>query len=755
MPYKFAKLIKTPLGFATLIGTTCFISIILCDTLWIIWTRTITRASGPEFSYISGAFYWPRLLSVILTFIAAWILARLWLTNFTGPNATAIRSDLSHWNSSANDNPANVFEGVHNKITKLEQALRESLELHEALAENALVGIFIHKAGVFEYANKKLANIFGYSREELNKTNFWEVVHPDDREMVKTGGIARAEGRSVIPRHYECRCIHKKGHIIWVEVYASSITYKGRIVAMGYIYDITAKKESDLAFSQSEERYRNILENIVEGYYEVNLKGDMTFSNSSMVRILGYDHDELIGMNYREYMDDSNAQKVFETFNTVYRTGQPAEAFGWELTRKGGELRHVEVSISLLRNSSDEPIGFRGICMDVTDRKQGEELLLQTERYKAVADLAAGVAHNFNNLLQIVMAATRLAISNINKGNLIQSSETMEQILESLRMGAETVERLQAFAGLGPDAKTAETMVFDLTSIARQAIEMSKPWWETKPESEGVIVDLEARLHGGCFVKGKKSELFEVVVNLIKNAAEALPEGGMIKVETSVSQESVILKVSDTGVGITDNDLKRIFNPFFSTKMSTGTGMGLSTSRKIVNDHDGQIRVSSAYGKGAEFTITLPLAKTELVHKDEPLSNVEFPVTLKILTVDDVEQLTLLIKDGLAESGAQVFTASSGEQAMEIFRNNHLDAIVCDLAMPGMNGWEVAERIKQESMDKGKGKPAFILLTGWGNQMDTKDRMLISGVDAIIQKPVDIPSLKEVITRMVNNRQEE
>ncbi len=752
MPHKLIKFPKTPLGFSILIGTICWISIILFDAIRMAQRWYLEKEYAHDSFLGATVFSLPVISCVGLTFAAAWIISTLWFTNFHGVSESDRDSSSSNSAGPTADSSSKSLQDIPNRIEYLEQALQESQELHEVLAENALTGIFIHQAGVFEYANKKLANIFGYSVEELLEKNFWEVVHPDDREMVKTGGIARAEGRSVIPRHYECRCIHKKGHTIWVEVYASSINYRGRPVAMGYIYDITAKKKSELAFSQSEERYRNILENIVEGYYEVDLKGNMTFLNSSMTRILRYDHDELMGLNYREYMDEANSEKVFKTFNTVYKTGQSTEAFGWELITKAGELRHVEVSVSLLRNSSGEPIGFRGICMDVTDRKQGEELLLQTERYKAVADLASGVAHNFNNLLQIVMAATRLAISNINKGNSVQSLETMEQILESLRMGAETVERLQAFAGLGPDAKNAEIMVFDLTVIVRQAIEMSKPWWKTKPEREGVRVELEAKLQKGCFIEGKKSELFEVVVNLIKNAAEALQDGGFIKVETTVLQDAVILKVRDTGVGISDDDLKRIFNPFFSTKMTTGTGMGLSTSRKIVNDHNGQILVSSSCGKGAEFTVTLPLAKAEPIDTDEQLSHEAFPLTLNILTVDDVEQLTLLIKDGLTESGAHVFTASSGEEAMEVFRSTPLDAIVCDLAMPGMNGWEVARRIKQGSLEKGRQKPVFILLTGWGNQIGDNDKMTVSGVDAIIQKPVDIPALKEVITRMVHDR---
>jgi CheY-like chemotaxis protein len=185
--------------------------------------------------------------------------------------------------------------------------------------------------------------------------------------------------------------------------------------------------------------------------------------------------------------------------------------------------------------------------------------------------------------------------------------------------------------------------------------------------------------------------------------------------------------------------------------MTTGTGMGLSTSRKIINDHGGQILAGSVQGEGTEFTITLPLVyEAPNMKPDAPAPKLETP--LNILTVDDVEQLVLLLHDGLSEPDAHVFTAFSGEAAIDLFRKQSLDVVICDLGMPGMNGWEVATIIKTESEELGIPRPAFILLTGWGNQLDAGDKMETAGVDTIIQKPVDIPTLKDVIYEIAHKR---
>ncbi len=642
---------------------------------------------------------------------------------------------------------------VGNAIARIqaEEALRESEERYRILTENSLTGIFVHQDGLQVYVNDRFAEIFGYTPEEMLGKPFYEVVHPDDLDFVKRGGMARSVGKTIIPPHYECRVLHRDARTKWVEVRATTITYGGRTAALGNIYDITDRKRSEEALQESEEKYRTIIENIEEGYYEVDLAGNFVFFNDSMCRILGYTRSELTGMNNRDYMDEATARDVYRTFKKIYTSAsRSSDTFACDLIRKDGTVRNVEASVSLLKDSSGEVRGFRGICMDVTDRRRGEQLLLQTERYKAVSDLAGGVAHNFNNLLQIVMGGAQLVLLNIRMGNLAKSRATLEQILDTCRLGAETVQRLQAFAGMREDGAPAETTVFDLSDLVNQAAEMSAPWWKTNPEKEGRHTNLKLSLKRGCLVQGKKSELFEVLVNLIKNASEALIEGGDIEIQTTIREDRVNLSVRDTGVGIPKNDLARVFNPFYTTKISTGTGLGLATSRAIIHEHGGRIFVESVEEEGSVFTIQLPPA-TVLPDEASPASEADLGPRLSILVIDDENALAGLLCNWLTQHDHTVFSAASGKEGIGIFEKNRFDLVICDLGMPEMNGWEVGKAIRTICQDAGVPRTPFVILTGWRDQASEKEKISEAGVDAIVDKPVDLSTLLEIVRQVVSD----
>ncbi len=337
---------------------------------------------------------------------------------------------------------------------------------------------------------------------------------------------------------------------------------------------------------------------------------------------------------------------------------------------------------------------------------------------------------------------------NLELENIAKVNRHLEQILESSRFGAETVKRLQSFANLNSDPVAAGTNMFDLSDLVRQAIEMTKPWWKTFPEREGIAVQLNLDLINGCFVQGKQNELFEVVVNLIKNAAEALPEGGDITVKTSVTGRTVAFRVDDTGVGIPRESLNKVFDPFWTTKGPDGTGMGLAVSYGIVTRHGGTISAESREGDGSTFTVNLPIAKG-FSERSEPDQNV-FDLELRILAIDDIQLLLSMLKEGLTEYGQTVFTALSGREGLELFKHKEVDLVICDLGMPELNGWQVGKAIKNICKEKSVPKTPFILLTGWAGQFDEEQKMIESGVDAIIEKPVDITKLVEIIRDVVN-----
>jgi diguanylate cyclase (GGDEF)-like protein/PAS domain S-box-containing protein len=245
--------------------------------------------------------------------------------------------------------------------------------LAEDIILNVGVGIYIVQHGNFVYVSPLYQQLTGYSYTELIGTNSLVHIYPDDREMVRAKAITRLKGK--IHDSYEYRFIRKNGAIMWILEMVTSIIYKGERAALGSFMDITERKKMEEAVRQSEERYRNILEGIEEGYYEVDLVGNLTFFNDSMCKSLGYSKEELMGMNNRQYTDQENAKRLFQAFNQVYRTGKPGRGFDHELIRKDGTKRYAEGSILLQKDSSGNPIGFRGIVRDITERKRSEQQL--------------------------------------------------------------------------------------------------------------------------------------------------------------------------------------------------------------------------------------------------------------------------------------------------------------------------------------------------------------------------------------------
>jgi signal transduction histidine kinase/FixJ family two-component response regulator len=387
---------------------------------------------------------------------------------------------------------------------------------------------------------------------------------------------------------------------------------------------------------------------------------------------------------------------------------------------------------------------------EIVDRKKAEDLWLQSERLKLIGELASGTAHNFNNTLQIVLSGAQVALLNIKSGNHAKAEEALGQVIQSAGFGAETVRRLQSFTSIRDDQRTVTHEVFDVCEVVRPAVELTKAWWKTLPEKQGISVDLQLLLRDRCPISGKRDEIFEVVVNLIKNAAEALPHGGLIEVKCWSGENEVILKVLDTGKGIPREMLSRLFIPFSTTKVTAGAGLGLATAEAMVRNHGGDISVETVEGKGSIFTVTLPKA-AELPKEPATASTQIEERPLKILVIDDVEEVVNLLADGLSLFNHAVHKALSGQEGLEIFMREAIDVVICDLGMPQMTGWDVSRQVMNLCRDRGVPKTPFVLLTGWGDQIRETEKMRSAGVDRVITKPIDVSQAMDVIYALVTN----
>jgi len=266
--------------------------------------------------------------------------------------------------------------------------LQESEEKYRNLVERANDGIAIVQDSLIKYVNPSLSNITGYSPEELIDTPIMNYIHPESLSDVISRYEKRMAGQSV-SSIYETKLLLKDNKTLEIEVNAGIINYQGKPADLALIRDISERKRVEQALRESEEKYRTILDNIEDGYYEVNLSGEFKFFNDSLCRIFDYSRQEIMGMSYKHFCDEETATVVFKTFNAVFRTKEPRKGFNWEIIRKDGRKRTVETSVSLMLDPKGDCVGFRGVVRDISERIQVENALRESEdRYRRLIELS-------------------------------------------------------------------------------------------------------------------------------------------------------------------------------------------------------------------------------------------------------------------------------------------------------------------------------------------------------------------------------
>ena len=492
------------------------------------------------------------------------------------------------------------FQAIARDITKRKAALKaleESEQEFRSIFEYSPIGIFrFDRNGVITTCNEKFIEIIGSSREKL--------VGLDMLNLLKDGGmldsIRQALSGSI--GYYEGAYASVTAEKITpVKCVLSPVLIDGVFHGgIGIVEDITERRKSENELRKSKEMMEAILNASSDTAFLVDTEGRILRANKTMAASFNVQVDDLIGKNCFDVIDAKSAQRRRAKFGEVI---SEKKAIRFEDTRAG---KYFDQSFYPIFDSSDEVVQIAVFSRDITEQKKSQEAFLQSERFKAVAGLAAGVAHNFNNLLQVVMAGSELALQETRKGNLQNIEVVMRRIINGCKFGAETVKRLQEFAGTSSQ-RDRPVEILDVSEIIKQAVEITKPFWKNNPERDGIYINMLLNLKNGCFLAGKKHEMFEVLVNLIKNSVEAMPDGGDLHIACERQHREIMVKIKDTGIGICSENMGKLFTPFFTTKMNSGAGLGLATTRKIINDHGGHIFAASDVGKGALFTMVLPL----------------------------------------------------------------------------------------------------------------------------------------------------
>ena len=491
---------------------------------------------------------------------------------------------------------------------------------------------------------------------------------------------------------------------------------------------------------QSEEKYRTVVEGAHDGICVIGKDNRLKYANKRQAEIQGYAQEELIEMDFRGFLDEKSKQLMSERFIQREKGERLSPRFELNVFRKDGEIRNLEINARVIK-SSEEDINYVVFTQDITEKKKMEEQLLQAEKLRALAEMASGVAHDFNNALAVILGNTQLLLYTVRDEELKETLKTIEKVA---RDSAQTVRRLQDFT-----RKRAHQEFFkvDANAIIKDSIEITKPKWKDEVQSRGIRVEMVSNLEKIPPVLGNASELREVITNLIFNAIEAMPEGGRIEIRTFQKRKEVFIQISDAGVGIAEEVKKKIFEPFFTTKPFTNTGLGLSMSYGIIKRFGGEIEVESKVGRGTTFTIILPMAGEG---KEEVVS----PPAIKkgrrarILVIEDEELVRGVLSRTLAQVDHQVTLAEDGEKGIQLFQKGKFDMVLTDLGMPGMSGWEVCRRVKKMSPRTPVG-----MITGWGMEM-SRSKMEEYGLDFFITKPFDFGQILNAVAEAIELKSE-
>jgi len=482
-----------------------------------------------------------------------------------------------------------------------------------------------------------------------------------------------------------------------------------------------------------EEQYRNIFESVTDGVTIFDTDGYILDVNPAACEMYGYSRDELIGMHLSRIVHPDYYHDLVNFRRAVERDGSfSAQALN---IRKDGTIIEVEVRGAAFRHKGQ--LRLISVDTDITERMESHRALLRSEKLRALGQMAGGIAHDFNNLLLGIRGFVNLALLELEESPE-QARDDLQRALSSTADAAEAVRRLQSLYRQSDD--TSDFTAVHIDQLVREVVALTKPRWKDEQEFRGVTINLITDLGDPAPVMGNASELRRVLTNIILNAVDAMPQGGTLAIRTRSEDGWCVVSISDTGVGMTEEQRAQLFEPFFTTKGTAGSGLGLAVSLRIVERHGGKIEVSSKPYEGSTFTVRLPFAPARKVA--EPPAQEAYDAVasaprphMHVLAVDDEIAVLTVLTRLLERDGQTVTTATSGQEAIVRLREQPYDLLVTDLGMPNVSG----HRVAQVARELYPGMP-IVLSTGWGETI-SPEQLANLGATALLPKPFSYEDL--------------
>ena len=636
---------------------------------------------------------------------------------------------------------------------RAEENLRHSQQRFYQLFENSPDAILVEDyPGKILDANASACALYQLTREQLIGKNAVEELVPEAAREAARANFRRLASRQI--SGVEGECFRADGRSVPVEARVVHIEFDGQPAMLFHVRDISARHAAELALRSSETLFRSVWENSVDGMRLTDENGAVVAVNESFCRLVGMSQDQLDGKLFSViYSTDINSEKMLADYRQNFRAGLLESQTEREHYLHDGRKVTFEITDSYVKTGG-QPRLLLSLFRDVTRHKRLEEQYRQSQKMEAIGQLAGGVAHDFNNILTIILGhATLLTLSPLDA----RAKASASQIKQASERAAGLTRQLLAFGR----KQIVNPRPLDLNKVIEGMTEMLG-----RLLGEDIALQMSFS-EQPAITQVDSSMIEQVLMNLSINSRDAMPRGGTLSIsvgncEVDVghgrlyaearSGRFVCLTHSDTGMGIPPENITRIFEPFFTTKeLGKGTGLGLATVYGIVKQHKGWIEVESDLGKGTTFRIFLPAATTSQVTTTDSSSQpVRAPDgTETILVVEDERDLREIITRTLIRHGYRVFQAVDGNAALKIWEEykKDIELLFTDVIMPGgINGRELAEKLLEQ-------KPALKVIYSSGYSADAlgKDFQLDLNLN-YLPKPYVPDDLARIVRRRLDQK---
>ena len=560
-----------------------------------------------------------------------------------------------------------TYQGKHSVVAlarditarkKAEEALRESEQRFRDITLHLPDWIWeVDQNWVYTYSSSGAEKILGYRPDEIIGTPLWDRM-PEEEIATQKKIISEIKENPTAPKLYESQRFHRNGNLVCLE---SSVVPRldnaNKLLGFRGIHrDVTARRQlQDLS------RYKELFENVTDPVFILDFKGRFLEVNDVSVELFGYNHNELQNLRIRDLTRPGQMEILSETGKKIQR-GQTIK-FELEMMNRAGDIIPFEFHASSIVYKGQEAV--LSVGRDLSMRKKLEQALIANERVAALGEMASGIAHNFNNVLQMIAAAADAAAAKLSTGRIREGLESIRRIQDASYRAAEIVRRIKDYTHFRLEEPTD---AFNLDELIQEAVELTQPLWKNLPDSRKYEVQVVSS--GSSHVRGRPTEIYEVIINLIKNALEAMTEGGILKITTIEAKDKIHLQVSDTGHGISEKHLSRIFEPFFTTKGFQSSGLGLASSYGIIKKHQGEIKVASKPGLGTTFTVILPRADEPIYIGSAP-RDLDMPTKIRFLMIDDEINILKAMEMFFDDTEVQIVTCLSAAKGLEIYRADY------------------------------------------------------------------------------------